>query len=1331
MRLKSLKLAGFKSFANPTTFTFRHGITAIVGPNGCGKSNVIDAIRWVLGETSAKQLRGGAMSDVIFAGTQDKAAKSVASVELTFEHTQDEHTGIRHEFNLYQELSVRRQVNKEGRSDYFINGTRCRRRDVVDVFLGTGLGARSYAVIEQGMIGRIVESSPMQLREFIEEAAGVSRYQARREETQKKLEKTQENLARLHDMQSELVSQQKRLSKQAASAQLYEELALTLSDIKQKLAIQQLYQAKHTQQQQKIAHERSTAEVATLQADYETLKAQQDKLATHINQEQWLKDDAQSAHYQQQLGYQQAEHALSDAKSQLNVIEQQLTSLDQQRAQAVGEIDRLKAEQAEQQNILEALRPQLTELTNKRDTHKRNEQPLQRAWHDAQNQLSRLQDNARMLEQQQAINSQAQKRHQQNHDKWQRRDQNWQHLWQQLQQSLSASSNNDGFDKESDKRSDEQAPTDAQNLQQTLETQVAELNKQLQQIERQQDSVDERLSELQPQTRDLQQRLNVQQRELSEHEKRHAVLASEYDTLHQILHPKPTLQNQQQASVSTAGNLEASSESNVVNRYNELAITTLREQIELSEKGQQHAVLLDSVLALWLDSHVLISNQSNQLSVDDVSSDIEKANSLWHMLEHDLTDIITYQTTQNEQANTEKKPSIESGHSLWLPAKNESTTKPFSNNLPDHFADKVLPLSQLIKQPALALWQQCYLYITQSEATNQQTLEDFANILKALPSSAILLTTDGWLISRQGTINLSKFTGAQDEQGNSQFLTQRLEQRSRLQALEDLLDEFETKIQETQKTIAKNQRDYDALTVNLEETRAQANQLTRDKHEYQQQLTTQRANAERLQADSQRLMADKSALEQEQQELDQELKTLTHEQQDIQSQIVALTPQISDARATSQQLQAERSELNRTRQADDDAWQALQLRIQQSEMRLEHSVSSLARATVQYDQSLQSEQQLKASHQKQQNKLPDLQAALQTAQTARDKQQVLLTERDTALSMLKQEYAQQQTALDSVQNTLQVQQGKLANHATELALSMARLDDASTHTHDALEAYYKVSHKYKSESHSTQHPQHQQQVMSVSNLLADFIAHDRRVRPDKIAELEAERATLEQQLGKIGPVNLAAVAELAEVNERLEPLAQQTADIAASMQTLTAAIESIDETTKTLFMQTLDAVNTELANLFAKVFGGGQASLTLNTDDMPANIPADKYKSEQWRAGLTLMAQPKGKRNSRLAVLSGGEKTLTALSLIFAIFKQHPAPFCVLDEVDAPLDDANVERFTSLIHELADDLQFIFISHNKLTMQIADELKGITMPSAGISTLVSVSLDEAARYVES
>ncbi|MEK6218291.1 MULTISPECIES: AAA family ATPase [unclassified Psychrobacter] len=1318
MRLKSLKLAGFKSFANPTTFTFRHGITAIVGPNGCGKSNVIDAIRWVLGETSAKQLRGGAMSDVIFAGTQDKTAKSVASVELTFEHTQDEQTGIRHEFNLYQELSVRRQVNKDGRSDYFINGTRCRRRDVVDVFLGTGLGARSYAVIEQGMIGRIVESSPVQLREFIEEAAGVSRYQVRREETQKKLEKTKDNLARLHDMQSELLRQQKTLSKQAASAQRYEELALTLADIEQQLAIQQLYQAKQTHQQQKIAHERSANEVSTLQADYDTLKAQQDKLTARINQEQWLKDDAQSAHYQQQLGYQQAEHKLSDAKSQLATIEQQLFGLAQQRAQSLADIERLNAEQAEQNQALETLRPQLTELTDKRDNYKRNEQPLQRAWHDAQNNLSRLQDKNRSLEQQQAINAQAQKRHQQSDDKWQRREQNWQNLWQQLQQSIAPSASDSA---------DVSKTNNVQNLSQMLGQQVTELNTQLQQVERQREAVDERLSEIQPQAHSLQQRLNAQQSKLSDNEKRHALLAGEYDTLHQILHPKSTQQQSAKSKVTATDNVDSDG-----THHQPIAIATLREQIELSAKGQEYAPLLDNILALWLDSHVLVTNQqanqqANQIkqsSVNNATGISQRADSLWQALEHDVADLLTYQTAQNTPASAKDKTLVETSHSLWLPtAQNDISDHKFVSELSDSLTDRVLPVSQLITQPLLSLWQQCYIYTAQFETSQQHEIDTLTDVLKSLPSSAVLLTVDGWLISRHGTINLSKFAGAQDEQNdsNSQFLTQRLQQRTRLQALEDLLDEFETKIQDQRKSIAKNQRDYDALLVSLEETRAQVEQLTRDKHQYQQQLTTERANAERLQADSQRLNADKATLEQEKQELAQEQQTLEQEQQHIEGEIATLTPQIVEARATTQQLQAERSELNRARQADDDAWQALQLRIQQSEMRLEHSVSSLARATAQHDKSLQSEQSLKARHEQQQSKLPALQEALQIAQTARDEQQTLLTTRETALNVLKQEYSQQQVELDTLQNTLQTQQSELARHATELALSAARLEDASAHTQSALDAYYCVSHKYKAQAEQPQ------QSMSVSKLLADFIAHDRRVRPDKIAELESERNKLEKQLSKIGAVNLAAVAELAEVNERLEPLAQQTADIAASMQTLTEAIASIDETTKTLFMQTLDAVNNELANLFAKVFGGGQASLTLNTDEMPANTP----KTEQWRAGLTLMAQPKGKRNSRLAVLSGGEKTLTALSLIFAIFKQHPAPFCVLDEVDAPLDDANVARFTSLIHELADDLQFIFISHNKLTMQIADELKGITMPSAGISTLVSVSLDEAARYVES
>ncbi len=1299
MRLKSLKLAGFKSFANATTFTFPRGITAIVGPNGCGKSNVIDAIRWVLGESSAKQLRGGAMSDVIFAGTQEKSAKSVASVELTFEHTQDEQNGIRHEFNLYQELSVRRQVNLEGRSDYFINGTRCRRRDVVDVFLGTGLGARSYAVIEQGMIGRIVESNPMQLREFIEEAAGVSRYQARREETQKKLSMTQENLTRLHDIQSELVRQQKTLSKQAGSAQRYNELNTTLADIKQQLAIQQLYQAKQLQQQHKVAHEHSVIDNATLQTAYEQLKSQQDKLTAHINQEQWLKDEAQSTHYQQQLRYQQAEYQRNDIQAQSTQIEQQLVTVETQREQIASEINKLKAQEAEQQSALAALQPQLAELNVKRKAHKQDEQPLQRTWYESQHNLSRLQDSERKLEQQQALNTQSQKRHQQNYDKWDRRQQSWQALWERLQ----ADSTSHHADAHNDTTELVSSPIEL-------------LNRQMQHITRQQDSIAERLSELQPQAHILQQHLTEQQRTLAEQEKQQALLAGEYDTLHQIVHPKPVKNLDRRLDKKAANQNKTISES--CNR-DELPITTLRERIELTVQGQQHAYILDDLLALWLDSHVLLTNQPNKTTTND---NLQSDDNLGQGLSSYLPELLQYQH-QNSAKN-------ELRHSLWLPAMQEAVHKNDTiNSLPSELANKVVSLSQLIAQPVLMLWEQCYLYLANADINSEKTVEEVADILKVLPSFALLLTPNGWMMSSLGTINLNKLASMQGEQSDNQneshFLTQRLQQRTRLEQLETLLDNSETQIQARQQTIKQQQRDYDALNVSLEETRAQADRLTQDHYRCQQQLTIQQAEYQRIKADEQRLNTDKIALEQEREELSQEQAALASEQQQIQDTIKILTPQLSKARITSQRLQAERTERSRARQSDDDTSQALQLSIQKVEIQLEHSSSSLIRANESYEQSVRNEQALLLRLKQYQQQSPDLQATLQALKMTRDEQQVVLSERETVLAELKQTHTTQQIELDALQNDLQAQQSKLASQATELALSEQRLQDASTHAHEALAEHHKISSQYQHNG------QKLQPTISVSSLLTDFITYERRVRPDKIIELQREHTQLEQQLSNIGAVNLTAIAELAQVNERLEPLAQQTEDIAASMNTLTNAIASIDETTKTLFMQTLDAVNSELATLFAKVFGGGHASLTLNTDDLPDNISADKRKSEQWRAGLTLMAQPKGKRNSRLAVLSGGEKTLTALSLIFAIFKQHPAPFCVLDEVDAPLDDANVARFTSLIHELADDLQFIFISHNKLSMQIADELKGITMPSAGISTLVSVSLADAAQYIES
>ncbi len=370
-----------------------------------------------------------------------------------------------------------------------------------------------------------------------------------------------------------------------------------------------------------------------------------------------------------------------------------------------------------------------------------------------------------------------------------------------------------------------------------------------------------------------------------------------------------------------------------------------------------------------------------------------------------------------------------------------------------------------------------------------------------------------------------------------------------------------------------------------------------------------------------------------------------------------------------------------------------------AELAEKHNQQQLQQLSIDLKQLKQAEQRLQQEQQKLQQQLPKLDASLKQTRSTHHEMQTALDERNAIINTLQTEANDLQQQRDDTEQQLQQQQQQLAETVTQVAIANERISEAGVRL-------TQVNNELTPET-----------------ILTDYLAHGRSLSEVKLQKLQSDDLQLSAKLNNMGPVNLAAAAELAAVDERLLPLEQQINDITASMATLTDAIASIDAKTKTLFLETLDSVNESLTNLFTKVFGGGQASLTLSKEE-------GLEQSEQWRAGLELMAQPKGKKNSRLAVLSGGEKTLTALSLIFAIFKQHPAPFCVLDEVDAPLDDANVMRFTNLISDLADEVQFIFISHNKLAMQIADELKGVTMPQPGISTLVSVSLEEAEQYLD-
>ncbi|MCC3308530.1 AAA family ATPase [Psychrobacter sanguinis] len=1298
MRLKSLKLAGFKSFANPTTFTFRHGITAIVGPNGCGKSNVIDAIRWVLGESSAKQLRGGAMSDVIFAGTQNKAAKSVASVELTFEHTQDEQTGIRHELNLYHELSVRRQINVEGKSDYFINGTRCRRRDVVDVFLGTGLGPRSYSVIQQGMIGRIVDSSPQQLREFIEEAAGVSRYQARREETQKKLLKTRENLERLNDIEAELSRQKKKLVKQAESANQYQQIQQELAAVKEQLAIHQLCQAKAAQLSHKANQDVLTKSVTVLQQQHEQLKNKFNKLSDRLAEEQWLKDEARDKLHLQDMQRQQEEHQLNNLQANINQLDGRYQANLERQKRAESSLAETQKEQQAQAELIASLTPKITELEQRQTQTQQAYAPLQVAWDETNAQVMALEKEQRQYEQQLALDKQAAHRVQQDLSKWQTQQSLWQQEAVKWGVAQSPQNANNGDDKTAKDLSD-----NPDVLSDNPDTALVDLEAKLSGLIKQQETVTESLETEQPALNKLSQTVTTQQTQLAQLEKQHASLIAEYETLHSIVHPKKDKKSQLEASdvasasATTDSALKDNQSTASLSRLNKLP--ALHQQIKLSKAGEQYALVLDRWLAFWLDSRVMdITATKDKTEVGQwyqllsgligSESDLAANNVLNQSSKH------TSRPKQNQ--NKQKDSSSENeqaGSVLFANSASQTITKAMGSQL--------IPLSDLITTPKLGLWQQCYLYADKNlkdlkTGEDNTALQMAAELIVQLPQFALIITASGWVMGHFGAIHLSKLSG---ESQNAQFLSVRLQQQQRLAILEDQLNEIEAQMEQLSQQLKANQLKKEQGSVVVEELSAQLSTLTHSLHNLKQQQVELRAKQDRQNSEQQRLKQQRQQLDEDYQQLQQELTQLTVSQEQAKKELHTVEPKLIVVKDKQQQLQQQRQVISQQEREDGNSLRQLQLEVSRAELAEKHNQQQLQQLSIDLKQLKQAEQRLQQEQQKLQQQLPKLDASLKQTRSTHHEMQTALDERNAIINTLQTEANDLQQQRDDTEQQLQQQQQQLAETVTQVAIANERISEAGVRL-------TQVNNELTPET-----------------ILTDYLAHGRSLSEVKLQKLQSDDLQLSAKLNNMGPVNLAAAAELAAVDERLLPLEQQINDITASMATLTDAIASIDAKTKTLFLETLDSVNESLTNLFTKVFGGGQASLTLSKEE-------DLEQSEQWRAGLELMAQPKGKKNSRLAVLSGGEKTLTALSLIFAIFKQHPAPFCVLDEVDAPLDDANVMRFTNLISDLADEVQFIFISHNKLAMQIADELKGVTMPQPGISTLVSVSLEEAEQYLD-
>ena len=1148
MRLSSLKLSGFKSFADSTTLHFKANRTAVVGPNGCGKSNVIDAIRWVMGESSARQLRGGSMQDVIFTGTAKRKPVGVASVELRFDNTYGKLGGA---YNAYNELSVRRQVNRDGKSEYFLNGTKCRRRDITDIFLGTGLGPRSYAIIEQGMINRLVDAKPEEMRVFIEEAAGVSRYQARRRETMLHLDHTTQNLARLEDIASELKSQLKTLKRQSETAIQYKALESEIRTIKVEVLSFQCEQSVRLQQEYTLSMNELGESFKLVRSELTTLE--HDLTATS---ELFQRLIQQSTPLQQE--WQQAEKKLAELKMTL----EQKQSLFQQNTATLSQLEQQKAQTKERLQLIEL---QLESLVDQQENQQEN---LQQQDHLAQQQSQQFQD----LKAQQHTQAE---QYAQVKAQVEQQQQKYVHLQAQSEQLAKNIS-----------RIEQQK--------QTLTQQFAQIQPQdqqegMQQLQDEKTRLQAEMLTLEQNIQDSTQQLATLQTNYNEHKAQCATLKSEI----QILQSEQKNLNQLLIKQSPKAQTD---------------VVQLMQVLQLADVAKPHANLIEKFLAKWLSAQV-------------VEADIEFQDSRARQLKIHLA--VDSKTSKIQLSGCES-------------------------------------LSDWIASPQSSLWQSVAITESLSQALALQA---------QLQAGQSILGLDGYHVGADWVIGLFYDEAAQAGQGA-------LSHRIRLDEIEQAL--------------ALQLPQYEQAEQQLPELQQQVKQLQQQLQQQQQQLKQQQQALQTLdvqmakaESAAQAFAVQQQQLQHQLAQLDEQLEEDAMQKDDLEIDLHALAFKLEQALPQYKTLQFQVEQLNEQLDSSQQQFQQQQQEVEllrrqavQTQQQIELLEKDATFLKAQYQQIVAQMEQAKKFVDPVQLELPALETQFSEQQQQTEK--------------LQKTWQEWQVELNSVQSKQQQLTEQRQQQQQQDEQLRAKLEEKRLAWQSAKSDYQHYSEQLKDLNSEI-----------ITGLQIDVAAHQQKL------------AKAQQQFDKLGAVNLAASEEYEEVTARFAELSHQIEDLQNTVSQLQAAMKSIDQETRKLFMNTFDQVNTELQELFPKVFNGGEASLSLEDD---------------WQSGVKLMARPPGKRNSSLALLSGGEKALTALALVFAIFRLNPAPFCVLDEVDAPLDDANVGRFCNLVKELSEQVQFIYITHNKLAMTMATDLLGVTMPEPGTSKLVTVNLEEAAEY---
>ena len=1175
MRLKHIHIAGFKSFVDPVTIPATAQLTGVVGPNGCGKSNVIDAVRWVLGESKARELRGATLQDVIFNGSIGRKPASRASVELLFDNSEGKAAG---QWSQYAEISVKRVLTRSGDSSYHINNVQVRKRDMADLFLGTGLGGDAYAIIEQGMISRIIEAKPEELRGFLEEAAGVSKYKERRKETEYRLRDTRENLDRVSDIREELGRQLEKLAVQAEVARRFfaldEDRSLKthfLSLVRRRDA--QARQAELERQMEGARNdiEARIADLRRIESDLEAQRLSQFEATEALNQAQarFYETSAEVARVEQELKHLGATRERLNQELQLNTARQDAARAEMDATHAEIGLRQEEHERGEEQ----------AEMLHERAAQASEEMPeVDAAWRTAQAAVAAVQQEMGQFEQ--AI---------------------------QLEEASRSHA----------ERAIDQFKARELRLMQEKDSLAAQDISQVERQQRELEALEERVESLGEYLENARAELPGMDASLRQSR--------------QILDTAKGEQHRLEAHLAALHKLQDSAR-----------------QVEGEGATWLNRVGLEHATRLWQTIRVEAGWETAVVAA--------------------LGEAMAALATE-AQADWLKQPP-EARFELLLPAVDAgaSTPSPFAP-APAGEGD-LHPLADLIHtdDPLVAR----FLADRLALAFATDSLAHALFLRCRLPTGGFIATREGHRVGRDSLVFNAPEKGHQG-------LIARIREIEHLEEEVELararLDEVSNEVAQVEEALQAGRRQVDALQMQINQTQSQAGQL--------------RAQVARGQEAARRVNERSAQVEQDLSEIYDQMALEEEAWNDAGERQMAAQEAFDQARVRLDEARQARQTLDQRVQTVREAQRRAEREAQESTFqvralasRLKELTERIARGERTLAELAQEQDRLEAELEQAQS--TPVQDSLQTALAQRQETEATLTAARDALEGANQKLRNLDGDRLKVEHALEPLKERV--QAMELKLQEARLNEA----------------RFSEELEG----------VDESALMEE--AEKTGIAPRGEAWLKSELDRLETDIAALGPVNMAALEELKATEERKQYLDAQAEDLETAANTLEEAIRRIDAETRSRLKETFDKVSGEFKNLFTELFGGGHAELTLTGEEI-------------LDAGLTVLAQPPGKKNSSIQLLSGGEKALTALSLVFAFFRLNPAPFCLLDEVDAPLDDSNTERYCAMVKKMSAETQFMFITHNRITMELAQHLVGVTMPEPGVSRPVVVDVDDAVR----